>query len=118
MSVGTEISPFGGQGGGLFSGGHDRADARMVGTAMRQRWPISDAIRVKLADRLSGIVLDSEDDRTVVAAAKALIDADKLNLEQEKRDSAEATGPIKVTVEYVDKPPTAPSSSMPEGDPQ
>lgn len=56
----------------------------LVRRAIRERWPIPD--RDKLMRRLADIVLKSDSDRAVVAAAKAILVADLQNQEQEKRD--------------------------------
>jgi hypothetical protein len=63
-----------------------RSDVRLVARAVRQRWPIPDQVRARLVKNLALIVQESEDERAVVAAAKVLVAADVLNLEQEKRD--------------------------------
>jgi hypothetical protein len=65
-----------------------RADVRDAGRALRQRWPLSPERRQQLVDALHFIAttnLIPVDPRARVAAAKACIDADKLNLEVEKR---------------------------------
>lgn len=69
---------------------------RMEEKAIRERWPMSRAVRVKVLKRLTKIVdedaFEDEDEkpstREVISAARALISADKLNLEQEKLDRA------------------------------
>jgi hypothetical protein len=63
-------------------------DTRMVEKALRQRWDIPDAARKKLPDVLAGIIgREDASDRNRIAAARALIEADKANL------AAEGGGP-------------------------
>jgi len=70
---------------------------RLEARAIRERWPMSAEVRVKVLKRLCKIVDDDawdEDDwnkpgnREVISAARALISADKLNLEQAKFEHA------------------------------
>ncbi len=64
-----------------------RADVRMMGQAIRNRWPIREEMRAKVMDTLTFIALDPINCgfRESVAAAKALLDADRLNMEEEVR---------------------------------
>lgn len=55
--------------------------------AFKERWPIPPELRPQLAEEMRKVLLQSDDIRTKVAAAKALLEADKVNLEQEKRDA-------------------------------
>lgn len=64
----------------------DRHDAKVIGRAIRERWPIPDDVRASIPLFLGAIVAGSDDARAQVAAARALIEADKVNMEQEKRD--------------------------------
>lgn len=71
-------------------------DTRMQARAIRDRWPMSDAVRIKVLKRMCKIVDEEADHsplpvpnhREVIAAARALLSADKLNLDQEKLDFA------------------------------
>jgi hypothetical protein len=57
-----------------------------MGQALRNRWPMSEERRNRILDRLMRVVENElAEDRTVVAAAKALIDADKINVQCEMR---------------------------------
>lgn len=61
----------------------DRMDAR----ALRERWPITPSQRRQIADRLIEIVNDpSSSPREVVTAARALITADKVNIDSDAVD--------------------------------
>jgi hypothetical protein len=79
--------------------GGDRAQPlshrRLEERAIRERWPLSDAVRIQILKRLVGY-LDPETEegaaagaRVVVAAARTILSADKLNLEQRRLDLAE-----------------------------
>jgi hypothetical protein len=76
----------GGQGEIATDPHHSRADARLIRRAIRLRWPTKKSVRNKAIQRLEAM-LNDDDGRVVVAAAKALIDADKVNLEQSERES-------------------------------
>ncbi len=81
---------------------HYRADARMARVAIRDRWEIPPEARkivplclIKLLD------VNQHDPRTVVAAARALIEADKANLMADKmRDGDEEPGDL-ITMEQI-----------------
>lgn len=75
-----------------FGGG--ARDTRLIERAIRQRWPIPDDLRVKLPEQLR-LILDNPETspRNKIAAARALLQADVLNLEQEKRDKPEQPAP-------------------------
>jgi hypothetical protein len=66
-----------------------RADVRDTAMSLRQRWPLTAARRQQLINALHYIATAPDpwiDPRARVAAAKACIDADRLNLEEEKRN--------------------------------
>lgn len=71
-------------------------DTRLQERAIRERWPMSADVRIKVLKRLCKIVDDDAwpdpderpSQREVISAAKALISADKLNLDQAKLDHA------------------------------
>jgi hypothetical protein len=63
-----------------------RADVRLVGRAVKSRWPIPDSERKGIVDVLIATVAEGQSERTQVAAAQVLMNMDKLNLEQERRD--------------------------------
>ena len=69
-------------------------DTRMAERALRERWPMSEAVRVAILKRLAGIVDPESPEgakakrREVISAARALMAADKLNLERERLDLA------------------------------
>lgn len=56
--------------------------------AIRERWPIRPAARPAIMDRLTKVALDPATlPQFVIQAARAHFDADKINFEQEKRDT-------------------------------
>src|SRR5262249_49206470 len=63
-------------------------EMNLVHRAIRERWPIPKAKRRTLVRQLIHTAATSEDARTVVAAVRALLEADKQNMEQEPRDRA------------------------------
>jgi hypothetical protein len=70
---------------GGFGGGV--RDTRMHERAIRDRWPVPPDKRASIIERLVKIVESSEvGEREATSAAKALIAADKLNLEYQRFD--------------------------------
>jgi hypothetical protein len=69
-------------------------DTRLQAKAIRERWPMSQDVRIKVLKRLCGIIDPETEDganaglREVIAASRALLSADKLNLEQQRLDLA------------------------------
>lgn len=99
-----------------------RKEINLIRRAIKERWPIKQSLRPKLAKELEEALLQNDDVRSKIAAARALLEADKLNMEQEKRDQAipdrvEVSGPngrpIEQIVFYIpsngrdENPPTA-----------
>jgi hypothetical protein len=67
------------------------SDPRLVERAVRQRWAISEPLRAALPGALARILADPQaSPRNKIAAARAVLHADALNLEQEKRDALAA----------------------------
>src|SRR4051812_1112374 len=57
-------------------------DTRLADRALRERWPIPASLRRPLVARLAGIVTDpAASPREATAAARAILQASKLNLE-------------------------------------
>ena len=83
-------------------------EANLIRRAIKERWPIPKAVRGRLAKRLQEILEESKDARSVVAAARALLTADKINQEQEKRDlnlpdrRVEVSGAVRVEHEVAE----------------
>jgi hypothetical protein len=58
-------------------------DARLVERALRESWPVPQALRRPLVERLGKIVQDPKaSPREAVAAARALLAASRINLER------------------------------------
>ena len=115
----------------------DRRDTTLAARAVRERWPMPDHVRVKVLKRLVSIVdpdyehdgLTRPDHREATTAAKALISADRLNLDAEKfehlkakeKPDDEAEAPLARAFEkaleraYGDEP--APTEPAPEATP-
>jgi hypothetical protein len=70
---------LGGSGG---DSGFTIRDARLVERALREHWPIPEALRGRVIDCLGAIVDDAKaGPRAVTAAARALLGASRINLE-------------------------------------
>lgn len=104
-------------------------DTRMQARAIRERWPLPADVRVKVLKRLTQIV-DADripeageprpGHREVIAAARALIAADRLNLEQAKLDMQaddDGTPQLTIVVRREDRGlvPPAPGPGAGEG---
>lgn len=76
------------------------SDVKLLNRALKNRWPMSDALRANVVESLATVLKVAGDDpRAVVGAARALIEADRLNMEQENLDGASGdSGSINVTV--------------------
>lgn len=68
--------------------GLTREDVRMVGQAIRGRWPIRPEMRQVVMDALLTVATHPAfiGTREQIGAAKALLDADKINQEEELRE--------------------------------
>ena len=73
-------------------------DVRLVGRAVKSRWAVPERLREQLVIQLETILgADGVAEQTKVAAARVILEADKLNLEQEKRDGG-VTDKCEVTI--------------------
>lgn len=62
----------------------DGEDVRTVSRAVRERFPMRDSTRIKVVDQLDKFLSDeNEPTKDRIAAAKALISADKINLQEQ-----------------------------------
>jgi hypothetical protein len=62
-------------------------DTRLLERALRERWPISSEFRERIVLHLISIVANKDlSPRERTSAAKALLHADQLNVEQEKME--------------------------------
>ena len=69
------------------SGLTKRQETKLEAMAIRNRWPVDSDYREGVIRRLLKIVLDPESKpRDVTQAAKAIVAADKINLDDEKKD--------------------------------
>src|SRR3954447_25850700 len=83
-------------------------DIRMQARAIRGRWPIRPERRQQIVDTLSFIATNPHTCgvREAVAAAKALLDADRINIDDEARqvrgpELIEVAGRVKVSFESM-----------------
>lgn len=78
----------GGKGGTALAFGNNTSDTRLVQRALRERWKIPEEIREILPAEMTLLLKDRAlSTRERISAAKVLIEADRLNMEQEKHDS-------------------------------
>lgn len=70
--------------GGLYSG---RGDMALLRRANRERWPMTEQRRAMLLDQMFSIVEQSPDARHRIAAAKVIVAADAINVNQQKVDT-------------------------------
>lgn len=86
---------------------HARADAKMVARAVRNGWPVPDHLRQKVVDRLD-VLLDSGDDRTTIAACRAVVEINKQNIDidmtedkYDRLDEGKATERIETPIKFI-----------------
>jgi hypothetical protein len=121
---------------GDLGGGSTLSERRLEERAIRERWPMSEPVRVAILRRLAGI-LDVETEegakaklRHVIQAARTLIAADSLNLRQqlvdlarEKLDSGDSEWNLSQIVAEAERialehtPATRPTATTTEGAP-
>jgi hypothetical protein len=70
--------------GGLHAG---KGNMALLRRAYRERWPMTDERRAMLLDQMFGIVEKSPDPRNKIAAAKVIVTADSINVNQQKIDT-------------------------------
>jgi len=66
--------------------------------AVGRRWPMTDLQRERVVQQLIYTLENSDDDRARVAAAKVLGELDKLNMEEDRPDTA--SGQVTVRLVY------------------
>jgi hypothetical protein len=77
-------------------------DTRMIERALRERWPIKPEFREKIMNALIAILADKNTSpREKTAAARALMHADSLNLEQEKLNQNDEHHHERLTMESL-----------------
>lgn len=103
-------------------------ETRLAERALRERWPIPPDVRIRVLNRLGKILdddawtdADRPGHREVTSAARALIAADKLNLEQAKLDllapDDDAPPHLTIRVERIDRGLVPPASDPDGSDP-
>ena len=80
---------------GLGTGGI--TDVKMVGRAVRERWPIPLEVRQNVAVWMADVAKNANDRRARVNAVKVLAELDKLNMAQEQADAGGSQVRIDVT---------------------
>ena len=64
-----------------------KGNMALLRRAVRERWPMTDERRAMLLDQMFGIVERSPDPRNKIAAAKVIVTADSINVNQQKIDT-------------------------------
>lgn len=86
----------------------ERADVKLIEKAIAKRWPVSDAMKERLAERMADLVTHSPHARNRIAAGRVLVQMEKQN-QADDLDAARAergegagsgpgAGPVGVTV--------------------
>jgi hypothetical protein len=77
----------------LTDPGHYRADCQLIVKSTKKRWPISPRVRRMLTSRLDAILSDPESEhRVLIQAARALLEAEKQNQNDEMAAGGIAPG--------------------------
>lgn len=76
-------------------------DAKLLGRALVERWPMTQEKRAAVVQELYEAAILSDDYRTKVAASRALIAADAINLKQAELWLAENGPPSEEDDEYI-----------------
>ena len=76
----------GGQGGESLS----RSECQLARRAIREDWPIPVDVRKQLVDQLAAVLSSGKSERLRIAAARALLAADRINAAREAIDAADA----------------------------
>lgn len=77
---------------------HERADLRMLRTAIKNRWPISKSLRGLAIEKIKEILSSGDSSETAqIAAIKVLIAADALNARREEAPAKKGS-PVNVNV--------------------
>jgi hypothetical protein len=84
-------------------------DIRLARRAFRERWPLTEANRRKIVDKLLGVVSRPKTQACLVQAAKALLEADKINIAERRllQDADAASRPPITVIEVVMPAPKA-----------
>ena len=79
--------------GGIADERNQAAAIVLVRRAIRNDWPLTDAMRQLVVNQMALVVGRSEDNRAKVAAAKVLVAADSINAKREADDLRAEQGP-------------------------
>jgi hypothetical protein len=94
----------GGKGGDLTPNlsPNQTSDTRLIEKAIRQRWDIPPDIREAMPKELSDIIKTGKSHRNKIAASRALLAADSLNLQQEQFDRGAGPGQDRPSITIVE----------------
>ena len=75
-----------------------KADAKLVRQAIRQRWPVSKAMRSEVLEIAQKVIRSAGHARDITACLKIILEADKANLAATKLDQSPTGQPVNVGV--------------------
>lgn len=76
-----------------------RRDIAMIRQAARSRWPVTDAMKEKVLETMTQIMDKAEEPRDKIAAARLIMDADRLSLaEQTAQQKDGNTSPVQINI--------------------
>jgi hypothetical protein len=71
----------------------------MIRQAARSRWPVTDAMKEKVLETMTQIMDKAEEPRDKIAAARLIMDADRLSLaEQTAQQKDGNTSPVQINI--------------------
>ncbi len=82
-----------------------KADARLVRQAIRQRWPVSKAMRAEVLEIAQKVIRSAGHARDITACLKIILEADKVNLAATKLGQPATTPTVNVGVAVNDVTP-------------
>ncbi|MFM9959684.1 MAG: hypothetical protein ACKV2Q_00460 [Planctomycetaceae bacterium] len=75
-----------------------KADAKLVRQAIRQRWPVSKAMRSEVLEIAQKVMRSAGHARDITACLKIILEADKINIAATKLDQPPTGQPVNVGV--------------------
>lgn len=77
-----------------------KADAKLVRQAIRQRWPVSKAMRSEVLEIAQKVMRSADHARDITACLKIILEADKVNIAATKLDKPPIAQPVNVGVAF------------------
>jgi hypothetical protein len=89
-----------------------RSEMQLARRAINLRWPITEAIRREVVEKARQILNGPERQRDKLAAAKLLIDADRINVAEFAATKGNPPAPVQINILRI----VSPAGSQPIGD--